>query len=597
VDFTIRGNPAAIRSRAATTRGKGQLFFDTGDALAKISVDGWTGRAADHFRDRHDLEPDRWTEAGNGFLRAGSALEGYAAAVEDAQRRAAWAEGEYARGDDVTSSARSSYDADVARAREEQSNAIALGGTGSVGTLTILPFDDPGQAIRQGALDELASARADLDAAAHTCADEVRRGCADAPEEPGWLESGLRFVGGVLEGAGEALWDLATLTPFSPINMLQDLTALATGDLTPEELMAKYRLSLETAQGMLDALAEDAVGFGKELGKGLLDWDTWADDPARALGHLVPDAVVAVLTAGSGTAATRGVGSIDDVADGLTAINRLDDAAALGRMDELADLGRLDDLGDLSRLEDLGDLSRTYSMMDDVPHTTSFAPEQLGTTPVDGVLLRHGVTRDDFIDLVTTPTDALTDSQRATLNAVRDDLPGPDADTVMQKVVSQPHFDADGNLVAGGVDDYVLGNRTDFDPTQVRGSVTVADQSSQLATPAQIHDGLRLDYDGTSFSPDDPSVHVIRFQTDNPGSFEVPRNADMGAGGSTRYDSWGDPFTGNGFTKAGDDVVPELIANQGVPMRDGAEMWEVLDDGTQRLVAVLRDQQWIPQGN
>ena len=32
-------------------------------------------------------------------------------------------------------------------------------------------------------------------------------------------------------------------------------------------------------------------------------------------------------------------------------------------------------------------------------------------------------------------------------------------------------------------------------------------------------------------------------------------------------------------------------------MRDGAEMWETLDDGTQRLVAVLRDGEWIPQGS
>ena len=50
---------------------------------------------------------------------------------------------------------------------------------------------------------------------------------------------------------------------------------------------------------MLDALQDDPVDFGKELGKGLLDWDTWADDPARALGHLAPDAIAAAVTAGS----------------------------------------------------------------------------------------------------------------------------------------------------------------------------------------------------------------------------------------------------------------------------------------------------------
>ncbi|MET0524863.1 MAG: TNT domain-containing protein [Nocardioides sp.] len=351
-DFTIRGNPGAIRSKAATTTGKGQLFFDTGEALGKISVEGWTGRAADHFRDAHDLEPDRWVKAGNGFLRGGNALNVYATAVENAQATARWAADEYARGEQVSQDARSAYDADVSRARDQAANAAAAG---QVMTLTIIPFDDPGQAIRDNAVREFETAKATLDAAAHTCADEVRRGCDDAPEEPGWLESGLRFVGGVLEGAGEALWDLATLTPFSPVNMIRDLTSLATGDLTPEELMAKYELSLETAQGMLDALIDDPVTFGKELGKGLLDWDTWADDPARALGHLAPDAIMAALTAGSGTVATRGAGATDDALGALSDLSRLDDLGDLNRLDDLGDLNRLDDLGDLNRLDDLGD--------------------------------------------------------------------------------------------------------------------------------------------------------------------------------------------------------------------------------------------------
>lgn len=69
------------------------------------------------------------------------------------------------------------------------------------------------------------------------------------------------------------------------------------------------------------------------------------------------------------------------------------------------------------------------------------------------------------------------------------------------------------------------------------------------------------------------------------------------------YDGWSDPFTGNGFTKSGDDIIPEYqsypdaAGNAGVPMREGAEMWEVLPDGTQRLTGVLRDGEWIPQGN
>ncbi|WP_435747287.1 putative T7SS-secreted protein [Nocardioides sp. SYSU DS0663] len=357
-DFTVRGDPAAIRERASTTADKGRLFFDTGEALARIDTQGWTGRAADHFREAHDLEPQRWLDAGNGFVRAGNALTVYAGELEHAQAVARWAEGEHARGEEVTAAARAVYDADVSRARDQAAASLAHG---IAVDLRISPFVDPGEEIRRHALAELASARSRLEAAAATCAGEVRAGCAAAPEEPGWLESGLRFVGGVLEGAGEAVWDLLTISPFGVVSMVQDATKLATGDLTPEELMAKYRLTLETAQGMLDALREDPVEFGKQLGKGLLDWDTWADDPARAIGHLVPDAIAAAATAGAGAVATRGANAAADGLDALSDLGRVD------RLDDLGDLGRLDDLDDLGDLGRLGRADDVLSRYDDLP--------------------------------------------------------------------------------------------------------------------------------------------------------------------------------------------------------------------------------------
>ena len=337
-DFTIKGNPGAIRARAQVTSDKGQVFYDTGDALSKIDTSGWTGRAADHFRDAHDLEPDRWIKAGNGFKKAGAALMTYATAVENARTTAEWAEHEYARGEDVTADARAAYDADVADAQQKLAS-------GYYSSLTIIPFEDPGRAIRDNAVAQFNEAKATLENAAHTCAGEVRAGCADAPEEPNWLESGLKFVGGVLEGAGEAVWDLLTMTPFSPVNMVTDAYKVATGDLTPEELMKKYELSFETVEGMWNALQDDPMEFGKNLGKSLLDWDTWADDPARAIGHLVPDAIAAAATGGAGALATRGGKGALDALDGLADLGKADDLAGLGKMDDLADLGKADDLG------------------------------------------------------------------------------------------------------------------------------------------------------------------------------------------------------------------------------------------------------------
>jgi hypothetical protein len=243
------------------------------------------------------------------------------------------------------------------------------------------------------------------------------------------------------------------------------------------------------------------------------------------------------------------------------------------------------------------DGSRIYSLMDESSHSTSFAPEQLlDDQRVADALDNHGVSRSDFIDLIHRPTDTLTPEERSLINAVRDELPSPTRDTVMQKVIPPGYIDSAGDFVQSRADDYIMGNNARMSVDQVGGAVTVADDTAHLSTPGQIHEGLRLDYTDTPFAPHDPGTHIIRFQQD-PGSsgfYEVPRNSDMGGNGA--YDGWDDPFTGNGFTKSGDDVVPEYVAKN-ITMRDGAEMWEVLDDGTQRLVAVLRDKTWIPQGN
>ncbi|MGH3367808.1 MAG: putative T7SS-secreted protein [Nocardioidaceae bacterium] len=350
-EFTILGDPGAIRARAAGMRAKGDKFLGTAQALGEVSTGGWSGRAADHFREAFETEPRRWYDAGDGFVRGAWSLEVYADAVAAAQARAAWAEGEYARGEELTVQARAAYEADVARARREVAEAAA---GGQLMTLTILPFEDPGEAVRAGAVAEFAAASAELESAAQVCADGVRAGCAAAPEERSWLESGLAAVGGFFAGAGEATWDLLTL-PGSPISLLSDGLDLASGHLTAEEMAVKYRLKVETVGEMAEALAEDPVGFGENLGKALVDWDTWADDPARALGHLVPDAVAAVLTAGAGAVATRGAKGAADVADAAG------DLASTGR--GLDELENLDDLGGLSRADNIDALHR----YDDVP--------------------------------------------------------------------------------------------------------------------------------------------------------------------------------------------------------------------------------------
>ena len=533
-DFTIKGNPGAIRSRARTTSDKGQVFYDTGDALSRIDTSGWTGRAADAFREAHDLEPERWIKAGNGFRKAGAALLTYADAVEEAQSVAEWAEGEYARGEDVTADARAAYDADVADARHKLA-------TGVYSSLTIVPFSDPGQAIRDNAVAEFNEAKATLENAAHVCAGQVRAGCADAPEEPNWFESGLKFVGGILEGAGEAVWDLLTMSPFGVVNMVSDAWKVSTGDLTPEEVMKKYELSFETVEGMWNALQDDPAEFGKNLGKSLLDWDTWADDPARAIGHLVPDAVAAVATGGAGALATRG---------GKGALDALDALGDLGKMDNLSDLGKLDDLGGVRRLDNLDD---------------------------------------DLRALVDKPVGDLTPDELRTIREARDAVT-VEPSTPMQRVIAPTD-----------VGDYLRGSsptNSYFKPNETFGFTARQEDVSHLRTPQEMFDGLGLDYEGTAHrAPGDPlgpnqggtavdEMHYLRYEQ-GPNDIAVPRHSDLG-GSNPKYDADAadpdNPFTGNGYTKGG---IPEFHTGSPSTLQPGAEIWRADAAGNQHLVARL----------
>lgn len=266
-----------------------------------------------------------------------------------------------------------------------------------------------------------------------------------------------------------------------------------------------------------------------------------------------------------------------------------DEAGGIG--DHVDDQGSVPGSGSSATSPD-----RIYSMMDGVDHASTFAPEQLGPSRITNSLLQsHGVTHAQFVDLINRPIGSLTATERGIVNSIRDSLTAQlTPDTVFQKVMDQPHFevapDGSSHLVFGQAENMVLRDTTD-----ISGSISVADDTAHLATPRDFFEALRLDYPGTNFATHDGSAFVVRFQADTAtgGSISPQLHSSMGGNGSV--DHYSPPFTGNGFLAAADDILPEYRASK-VAMREGAEVWEVLDDGTQRLFAVLRGGEWIPQG-
>jgi hypothetical protein len=107
----------------------------------------------------------------------------------------------------------------------------------------------------------------------------------------------------------------------------------------------------------------EALEAWKNLGKAVLAWDMWGEDPARALGTVLfnvvtlPFAALKALKAGrAGKAGKAGrAGAVDDVADAAGDAGKLPDPKLL---DELADAGKADPhlptVGDLARQVDSG---------------------------------------------------------------------------------------------------------------------------------------------------------------------------------------------------------------------------------------------------
>jgi hypothetical protein len=89
-----------------------------------------------------------------------------------------------------------------------------------------------------------------------------------------------------------------------------------------------------------DGYLEDMTGMAKglqygvthpvEFAKAVTNWDMWLEDPARALGQLVPELALAFATGGAGAAA-KGTGAARRVA------GKTDELAALRRAGRSAD--------------------------------------------------------------------------------------------------------------------------------------------------------------------------------------------------------------------------------------------------------------------
>ena len=201
----------------------------------------------------------------------------------------------------------------------------------------------------------------------------------------------------------------------------------------------------------------------------------------------------------------------------------------------------------------LGSISKEHGFIDMLPE----------------LLKKEGITEEEFVNYTNYIRKELPYTPRAQIARLRNAVPSPTAETVMQKVIP-----------ASDLEKYISGQ---YD--NIQGFITKAADTKHFKSFDDLYYGLRLDYDGTKFFLDEGCCYAIRFK-----SKEVPLNIIVPRGRDFK-DPY--PFTSHGFTAGikGRIGVPEFTMKKGskISIKDGTEIWKITRDGRQTLYAVFEN--------
>ena len=268
-------------------------FEEIHSSLISLNSDGWTGRAADHFREKFKIQIQGWADAQEAFSSASQAYSSYASTLQSAQSqcdeiRSRWQQGQQA----VEQAQNNKADA--------RSQAQAEGG---IPMFDASCDEGPGRATMQGAEDDFQALVDGVNASGTALIAALDAGIAKLPERT-WGDAAWRTAGSILLGLYEGVEALGKLMMLGLPDLSADLGRLWRGEITPAEFQAKYvDIPLNTISTIASGIANDPGKFFTELGKSLVDWDTWADDPGRAFGRIIPDIVITIATAGAAAGA------------------------------------------------------------------------------------------------------------------------------------------------------------------------------------------------------------------------------------------------------------------------------------------------------
>jgi Nucleotidyltransferase domain len=307
--FTIEGDPEAVRESGRAYGRFATTAAEAAAGLRALDSDAWVGREGDLFRDRVAELPPHLDTTHGAFAQVARALDGFADALEAAQRQMAGvrvdAEQTFASVQDARAHRSRALDTRIGRLETTWDDHLAA--AGGIRARLLEAARHTAGMIRAAARTSPTAARNRLQAGWE---DVMRAG----GEAVGWvLEQQMGFLRGVGEGVVGIGQGLVTMAPFSPLYWLID----------PDGQRRR-----------LDELAQSvrfSIGHPTEFLKAAANWeDLEAGRLGEWLGNFGPDALLAAATAGAGgvaAGASRGARAADAVGDLAEAARQADRAA------------------------------------------------------------------------------------------------------------------------------------------------------------------------------------------------------------------------------------------------------------------------------
>ncbi len=316
-DDLIPGEPAATGSLAENLTTLGKAFDRAGAGFKKVDTGGWHGQAADAANEHMATEIPKWVAAADAFTDAGNAVADYQQTLVESKAKAARAKAALERAEQASEAAREAHNTKV----DSYNTAVTAANAGGPPPGAAPgAFSDPAAGERAAAQREIEQAQAAVQDAGDRAARVVRAAAEAAPPQPGLLAKieqeftdqvqsagrmGSSFVGGALESA-QGLANMARMgNPLDIYNLTH-----------PAEFGEQHQTM---AMGVVGAVSDPYAAV-----KTVVDVDGWRNDPARAAGSMVPDAL-ASLAGGAGAASRigRGVGKLGDTADTAHDVGRM----------------------------------------------------------------------------------------------------------------------------------------------------------------------------------------------------------------------------------------------------------------------------------